>query len=889
MTGLNITRNFSKENITPFDEIAWETRSTTITNDTGQPVFEQNNVEVPSFWSQLATKIVASKYFYGNVDGQNTRENSVKQLVHRVCRTIADWGLADGYFEDQKTANVFYDELCWLCVNQYGAFNSPVWFNVGIEHIYGVKGSPSNYRWDKEKSCAVPCEDTFTFPQVAACFLQSVEDNMESIMSLAVSEAMLFKSGSGSGTNLSTLRSNKELLSGGGKPSGPLSFMKVYDQIAAVIKSGGRRRRAAKMQVLSIDHPDIVDFINCKMTEEKKALALIKAGYKPDDAYAAVMYQNSNLSVRVSDAFMKAVEDDQDWQTKAVTTGEVVETFKAKDLLKLIAKATHSCGDPGMQYDDTCNAWNTVPNSGRINTTNPCNEISAPDNTACNLASLNLMKFGKWFNSETFSNAVRIFIIAQDILVDRGSYPTIKITENSHKLRALGLGFANLGALIMSGAFSYDSKPARQLAGDISSAMTRAAYLTSGEIASVLGPFEEYQKNKLEMEKVLQCHLIPNSTCHLTPDIPYMSYRNSQVTAIAPTGTIGFLMDCDTTGIEPDIALVKYKTLSDGGNLKLVNNTVKLALKNLHYPEGQISAIVAFIEKNDTIESCDLLKPEHLSVFDCAYRAKSGKRCIAYSAHLEMLAAVQPYISGAISKTISVPEETSVEEIMQIYIRAWKLGLKGVAIYRDGSKNMQPVSTSASNEVKRAPEKPAAARKRLPDTRQSITHKFSVAGHEGYLTVGLYEDGKPGELFITMAKEGSTIGGLMDAIGTCTSMALQHRVPLSDLVEKFRFTRFEPSGITGNREIPFCKSLIDYIFCWLGCQFIEGYADANTISGVHGDETEETPVTEKVYNVDAQFAHFGADAPACDVCGAITVRNGTCYKCFNCGNSMGCS
>lgn len=909
MTGLNIQRFFSKSDIKPFDQIEWEKRSTKITNDVGQPVFEQNGIEVPSFWSELATKIVASKYFYGNIDGKNIREHSVRQMIYRVCRTIADWGLEDGYFENKKTADIFFDELCWLCVNQYGAFNSPVWFNVGIEHIYGVKGSAGGYRWDKEKKCAVPCTDTFTYPQASACFIQSVEDNMESIMNLAVSEAMLFKNGSGTGTNLSTLRSSKEKLSGGGKPSGPLSFMRVYDQIAAVIKSGGRRRRAAKMQILNCDHPDIREFVSCKLNEEKKAQALVKEGYSPEKAYEACMFQNANLSVRASDKFMKAVEGNGDWNTHAVTTTEKVDTFQAKELLKMIAQGTHACGDPGMQFSDTIESWNTVPNYGKINASNPCSEFVAPDDSACNLASLNLLKFYcvgydsgvLEFDWDSFESAVYIFTIAQDILVDRGSYPTVKIAENSHKLRPLGLGFANIGALFMAMGLPYDSDEARDRAGMITSVLTATAFQTSAALAMTVGRFTEFDKNKTNIINIIDKYKDRAKTILKdwydwdklgAMEVDKYGLRNSQVTLVAPTGTIGFLMDCDTTGIEPDIALVKYKQLSDGGSLKIINKTVLMALKTLGYKSDKIDAIVKYIEKNDTVEGCPDLDEKHLPIFDCAYRPKNGKRCIHYSAHLNMMAAVQPFISGAISKTIAVPSETTVEQIEDIYMQAWKLGLKAVAIYRDGSKGIQPVSTSA-NEVKKAPDKPVAARKRLPDTRQSITHKFSVAGHEGYLTVGLYPDGKPGELFITMAKEGSTIGGLMDAIGTCVSMALQNGVPLVDLVEKFRFTRFEPSGMTGNREIPFSKSLVDYIFCWLGCQFIPGYREANIPAELLEENKEEVAPEKveemKILSYDNQFEHFSVDAPACDECGSITVRNGTCYKCFNCGNSMGCS
>jgi len=994
--GLKVEHFFSTPGVHPFEELQWERRSAKITNDKGQVVFEQNNIEVPVTWSQLAAKVVASKYFYGDIEtGQ--REHSVKQLVHRVCKTIADRGLKDGYFASEQDAEVFYNELTWLCVNQYGAFNSPVWFNVGLYDVYGIAGSRHNYHWDKQTNQAVPCENSYEYPQASACFIQSVQDSMEDIMRLATSEAMLFKHGSGTGTDLSTLRSSKEKLSGGGRPSGPLSFMRVYDQIAAVIKSGGKTRRAAKMQSLRVDHPDIKEFITCKSEEEKKAWALIEAGYTGShnaEAYDSVMFQNSNLSVRVTDEFMHAVEKDEKWYTYAVTTGERIGEHSARELMQLIAESTRICGDPGLQYHTTINRWHTCPNSGPINASNPCSEYMFVDDSACNLASLNLMKFRKedgTFDVAAFKKAIRIFIIAQEILVDNSSYPDPRITRNSHIFRPLGLGFANLGSLLMSLALPYDSDQARAIAGAISAIMTGAAYAVSAEIAALKGPFEEFTKNTEPMLRVINMHRqhaydLPESHC---PD--YLrnaakdawdealdagtkhGFRNAQTTVIAPTGTIGFMMDCDTTGIEPDIALIKYKLLAGGGMLKLVNKTVPMALERLGYSADEIKAICDYIDEHETIEGVPALNPDHLPIFDCAFKPRNGKRSIHYMAHLKMMAAVQPFISGAISKTINMPEETTAEEIAAAYMEGWKLGLKAVAIYRDGSKRLQPVSTKKQKPAKpKATETPAARpfRRRLPDTRQSITHKFSVAGHEGYLTVGLYEDGQPGELFITMAKEGSTVGGLMDVIGTCVSMALQYGVPLVTLVDKFRHARFEPSGMTSNRDIPFAKSLIDYIFCWLGCQFIPGYAEKNmpsravapsaaenknvttarevvektkdlakkiaearaTTTAAPRSETHSSPelhssaqtsstadlgtdmlagpagrISSFIGNNDsasaemlqsqvavmqrfnAQFEHFGDDAPACDICGSITVRNGTCYKCFNCGNSMGCS
>jgi ribonucleoside-diphosphate reductase alpha chain len=991
---LKIEYFFAAPGVHPFDQLEWETRSAKITSDSGEAIFEQNNIEVPASWSQLATKVVASKYFYGDVDtGQ--REHSVKQLVHRVCRAIADRGRRAGYFVGDNDAEIFYNELTWLCVNQYGAFNSPVWFNVGLYDVYGIGGGRHNYYWDPKLNTAVPCENSYQYPQASACFIQSVKDSMEDIMRLAASEAMLFKHGSGTGTDLSTLRSSREKLSGGGKPSGPLSFMRVYDQIAAVIKSGGKTRRAAKMQSLRIDHPDIKEFITCKAEEEKKAWTLIEAGYSGDynnEAYNSVMFQNSNLSVRVNDEFMQAVEKDAPWCTRAVTTGEKIDQYSARELMDLIAEATRICGDPGLQYHSTINRWHTCPSSGPINASNPCSEYMFIDDSACNLASLNLMKFRNddaSFDVAAFKKAIRIFIIAQEILVDDGSYPTEPITINSHRFRPLGLGYANLGSLVMSLALAYDSDQARAIAAAITALLTASAYATSAEIASIKGPFDEFQKNAEPMLKVMNMHRqyahdITESHC---PDYLFnaakdawdaaidagarFGFRNAQTTVLAPTGTIGFLMDCDTTGIEPDIALVKYKLLAGGGMLKLVNKTVPMALDSLGYSVEDIKAICDHVDRNESIEGAEKLNPEHLPVFDCAFKPRNGKRYIHYLAHLKMMAAVQPFISGAISKTINMPKEITTEEIASAYMEGWKLGLKAVAIYRDGSKKLQPVSTKKHKDTKaKAVTEESAAkrpfRRRLPDTRNSITHKFSVQGHEGYLTVGLYEDGQPGELFITMAKEGSTVGGLMDVVGTCTSMALQYGVPLITLVDKFRHARFEPSGMTSNKDIPFAKSIIDYIFCWLGCRFMPGYAEKNipnrsaavahaendntttartlvektkdlahkiaearaeakvkpstvekTISDFSDDDTEKqthslinrlsdaplkvVPVPGQVVaeviqpqiavmqQFNAQFEHFQDDAPACDVCGSITVRNGTCYKCFNCGNSMGCS
>ncbi|MBI9016063.1 MAG: vitamin B12-dependent ribonucleotide reductase [Phycisphaerae bacterium] len=963
-----VERFFSTQGVNPFDQIEWDYRTATITDDKGNIVFEQKNVEVPDFFSQLATKVVVSKYFYGEQD-TDERETSFRQLVHRVARTIADWGLADGLFVDEEQCETFYNELAWLCVNQYGAFNSPVWFNVGLHHVNGVSGSPHNFYWNQDAQEIQACPNSYEFPQASACFIQNVGDTMEDIMALATSEAMLFKHGSGTGTDLSTLRSSREKLSGGGKPSGPLSFMRVFDQIAGVIKSGGKTRRAAKMQSLKIHHPDIREFITCKTEEEKKAWALIEQGYSGDyngNAYGSIMFQNANLSVRLTDDFMKAVETKGKFNTIGVTDGKPVEELDADEIMHLIAEGTHVCGDPGVQYDTIINNWHTCKNTGRINASNPCSEYMFVDNSACNLASLNLMKFRNAdgsFNVEAMKRAVRIFIIAQEILVDRGSYPTAEIAKNSHEYRPLGLGYANLGSLLMSLGLPYDSEEGRAMAGAITSVMTGHAYCISSEIAKGIGPFVGHEANADCMLDVIKMHRdqIKNIDKQLCPENLLTSaqqcwdqavkmgkangYRNAQVTVLAPTGTIGFLMDCDTTGVEPDIALVKYKLLAGGGMLKIVNQTVPMALKRLGYDEQQVAFIVASIEKNDTIENSEELKNEHLPVFDCAFKPANGVRAIDYLAHIKMMAATQPFISGAISKTVNMPKECSVEDIKDAYIVGWELGLKALAIYRDGSKRSQPLNTKKITDKKKEAVKSETAfepaeirpqRRRLPQTRRSITHKFDVAGHEGYLTVGLYEDGSPGEIFITMAKEGSTVGGLMDTLGTCISMALQYGVPLEAFITKFSHARFEPAGMTSNRDIPFAKSLVDYIARWLAITFQPTHSDAAIVNregnsespkrmNVWDDRTKDDPAaktgkkkladignrlgkiidavnhpaSEKfaaaavggndVEVLSGQFSHFQEDAPVCDCCGSITVRNGNCYRCFNCGASLGCS
>ena len=986
---LRIERIFSDADVKPFDQIEWDRRTAEITDDAGKVIFKQENVEVPKSWSVLATKVVVSKYFYGE---QNTseRETSVRQLIHRISRTIADWGIADGYFS-KADGEIFYEELTWLCLNQYGAFNSPVWFNVGLYHEYGIgkTSGKGNWYYNRKIGMAERASTQYEYPQCSACFIQSVEDNMEDIMRLASSEAMLFKFGSGTGTDLSPLRSSKEKLSGGGRPSGPMSFLKVYDQVANVVKSGGKTRRAAKMNTLRDWHGDIEEFIDAKQKEERKAWALIEQGYDGSyngDAYGSVMYQNENLSVRGGDEFMEAALAGKEWWTRSVTTSKPLEKKDAAKLLFKIAEGTWICGDPGMQYDGAIQKWHTCKGTEPIHSTNPCSEYVFINNTACNLASLNLMKFkredGK-FDAERFKSAVRIFITAQEILVDNACYPTKDIAENSHIFRTLGLGYANLGSLIMSYGLSYDSDEGRALAGAITSIMTGHAYEQSAEMAANMAPFPGYRDarcahvsrppmkdNVDSMLGVIELHRDAVEDIHPSAEFGYLKeearhcwnralsrgkqvgYRNAQVTVLAPTGTIAFLMDCDTTGIEPDIALVKYKLLAGGGMLKIVNRGVPQALQRLGYNDGEIEGVIAHIEKFDTIEDVEEngktissgLKPEHLAVFDCAFKPHRGKRSIQYMAHLKMMSAAQPFISGAISKTVNMPRESSVEEIRDTYVQAWKMGLKCVAIYRDGSKRSQPLNTKKTNDggdktaapqvtalenqikdldvelAKLRAEAGKPIRRRLSDTRPAITHKFDIAGHEGYLTVGLFEDGRPGELFITMAKEGSTIGGLMDTIGTLTSMSLQYGVPLETLLRKFAHQRFEPSGFTKNPEIRNASSIIDYVFRWLALQFIPDYRES--VAALNPAQTElampglleevkkkinrpvpELPIAEDTDAIEMKGSGSHRrramdltamitnqqDAPTCPNCGHVAVRNGACYKCLNCGESLGCS
>ena len=901
---------------TPYDEVSWETRTALIANDKGSVIFEQRDVEAPADWSQTATNIVASKYFYGRL-GSPERETSVAQLVERVVDTITGWGQRDGYFRTTEDTDNFRSELAHLMLTQKACFNSPVWFNVGVKDArgYGWVYDETAERITKLESVGGTSE---VRPQCSACFIVSVKDSLASILDLAKTEGMLFKWGSGTGTNLSPLREEHAPLGGGGTASGPLSFMKGFDAFAGVIKSGGKTRRAAKMVILNADHPDVVDFIWCKAKEEKKAYALVEAGYDSaldGAAYSSIFFQNANNSVRATDDFMEAVLSDADWWTKSVASGQPVKRYKARDLMRQIAEATHQCGDPGMQFDTTVNRWHPCKHTARINASNPCSEYMFLDDSACNLSSLNLMKFvapDGQFDVEAFRHAVDTMIVAQEIIVDNASYPTEKIAENSHNFRPLGLGYANLGALLMSMGIPYDSDPGREVAGAITAVMCGQAYLTSSRIAEAMGPFSGYAVNAQPFLEVIRMHRdaagrlnrnnLPTPLFHGARECwndAYESgrrhgYRNAQVTVIAPTGTIGFMMDCDTTGIEPDLALIKYKKLVGGGVIKIVNNTVPAALIKLGYSPAQVEKIASHIDSTGTIEGAPDLKPEHLAVFDCSFRPQNGTRAIHYMGHVRMMAAVQPFISGAISKTINMPEESTAEDIMSAYTEAWKVGLKAVAIYRDNSKKAQPLSSGSGKGEKRNAAPTAVApvervvyrpvRRKLPDERQSITHKFSIGGHEGYITVGMYEDGTPGEIFITMAKEGSTISGLMDALATAISFNLQYGVPLKFLVDKFAHVRFEPSGWTGNPTIPYAKSIIDYIFRWLGAKFL-GPEYAVTEAG----ETPKLRPTEVDPQQNLPFAGVVADAPLCAECGSIMTRNGSCYKCGNCGGTSGCS
>ena len=984
--GLSFRRFFTKPGVSPYNEIEWELRHAQIADSQGGVIFEQKNVEVPKDWSMTATNIVASKYLHGQI-GTDERETGVRQLVARVAETIRDWGMKDGYFRTSEDAATFHDELVHLLVRQHVAFNSPVWFNVGCERVE-PKSDATNWHWNAATNQVEFGVTGYTRPQCSACFINSVKDSLDSILTLAKTEGMLFKWGSGTGTNLSPLRSSTEVLSGGGTASGPLSFMKGFDAFAGVIKSGGKTRRAAKMVILNIDHPDIVDFVECKSKEEAKAHALVAQGYDgshPDsDAYSSIFFQNANNSVRVTDDFMVAVMRDTEFSTKSIVDGRVVNTYKAKDLMAKISEATWQCGDPGMQYDTTVNRWHTSKNTARINASNPCSEYMFLDDSACNLASLNLMKFAPngTFDVEAYRHAVDVVITAQEILVDNAGYPTEIIGKNSHDYRPLGLGYANLGALLMAAGLPYDSDAGRDYAACVTAIMCGEAYLQSSRIAEQcepLCPITDTVHHRLGVTKaeampgaacpgwyinrepfldVIRMHRasvnniggarvgtsaspMPAERSSAAAQLPELinaskacwdealshgekhGYRNSQVTVLAPTGTIGFMMDCDTTGIEPDLALIKYKKLVGGGMIKIVNNTVPAALFKLGYTHEQTDAIVSYIDATGTIEGSPHVKDEHLAVFDCSFKPAKGTRSIHYMGHLKMMAAAQPFISGAISKTVNLPNAATVDDISEAYIQAWKLGLKAVAVYRDGCKQSQPLSAAGSKtanstkddaarnaaamalaEDENLDAPPRAVRHKLKEERMSITHKFNIGGHEGYIIVGLYPNGEPGEIFIKMAKEGSTVSGLMDSFALAVSISLQHGVPLKLFCEKFAHTRFEPSGWSSNPDIGFAKSIMDYIFRWLQMRFLSGQQQflfenlrpkalgtpvAEGIGDLNGSAGGELrPGSPHAADALASMIDMG-DAPSCHVCGSIMVRNGSCYKCMSCGSTSGCS
>lgn len=951
-------QSFARPDCHPYDEIEWEIRTASIKDENGKVIFEQDNIEVPKAFSELAAKILSSKYFYGDSEkgfdpASGGRESSFRQVVDRVAKTLSKWGLEDGYFQKETEARIFEEDLTWLLVNQTGAFNSPVWFNLGLFEAYGVgkNSARGNFFWNQESEQVERAPNQYQYPQCSACFIQHVEDDLESIMSLAQSEAMLFKFGSGSGTDLSSLRSTREKLSGGGRPSGPLSFLAVYDSVAGVVKSGGKTRRAAKMNTLKDWHPDIEEFIKAKQIEERKAWALIEEGYDPSfngEAYGSIKFQNENLSVRASDGFMEAAKQGADWWTRRVTDGQPCEKKNAGALMNEIAEGTHMCGDPGLQFDDTIHKWHTCKGSGRQNCTNPCSEYLFLDNSACNLASINLLKFRtrQGFDFERFARACRIFIIAQEIIVDRSSYPTDAITYNSHWFRTLGLGFANLGALLMSYGLPYDSDKGRALAAMISAVMTGTAYRTSAELASQKGPFPGYRDARYWddrnppakdnvgcMLEVIEQHIkaLDEIDAGIDPEMMAYArsawrqalqegrehgYRNAQVTVLAPTGTIGFLMDCDTTGIEPAIGLVAYKSLAGGGMLQIPIKVIPYALEKLGYKASERERILLHIQDHGTVEPVKMngetvssgLKEEHFAIFDTAFRSGSGARVLTHLAHIDMMAAAQPFLSGGISKTVNMPQEATVEDIKETYFYAWRKGIKGVAVYRDGSKRSAPVRTQKDIKAKAEPERQSVQivtepyRRKLPDTRTSTTHKFSIGGTKGYLTVGQFDDGAPGEVFIQMSKAGSTINGLMDTIGTLLSLCLQYGVPLETLVKKFSHIRFEPEGMTRNRDIPMAKSVMDYLSRWLGMEYIRGYREkmspaAQAETGLEdispnsvAIEKEDDPADHRISTEQMELLTQAEGHLTCTECGSSKVKvTGTCACCLNCGTSLGCS
>ncbi len=889
--GVTIERRFTKGDVHPFDDVKWEKRIAEIKDwNTGEIAFRQEDLEFPEFWSQRATDIVASKYFRGHV-GKPNREHSLKQLIGRIANTLTKWGEKGKYFATREDARVFNEELTYLLLHQVAAFNSPVQFNLGIHKK----------------------------PQCSACFINAVGDSMASIMKLARTEAMIFKGGSGSGVNLSRIRSSFEPLAVGGFASGPVSFMRGFDSFAGAIKSGGATRRAAKMVILNADHPDIKEYIWCKASEERKAQKLIEMGYDDSidgEAYRSVQFQNANNSVSVTDDFMEAVLEDREWKTRKVTTGEVADTYKAREMMDWIAEASWICGDPGVQFSTTINDWHTCPNTEPIRGCNPCSEYVFLDNSACNLASINLMKFlqpdGR-FDIGSFRHAVRIMITAQEIIVDNSSYPTAEISKISHEYRTLGLGYANLGAYLMARGVAYDSEPARNLAAAMTALMTGEAYLTSARIAEKRGPFEGFEKNRVPMMGVMHKHrealssidsaLVPMDLLHAAMEAwdeaivmgSQSGWRNAQVTLLAPTGTIAFMMDCDTTGIEPEFSLVKLKKLVGGGTLKIVNNTIGRALKKLGYSPEQIEEIQEHIEKHETIEGAPHLRAEHLAIFDCADRPLNGTRAIHYLGHIKMCGAVQPFLSGAISKTINLPNEATVDDIRNAYVEGWKHGMKSVSIYRDGCKMVQPLSNK-----ERRKENSGPVQRNMPKDHPAYQHEFRIKGFKGFLTMGLYpEDNNLGEIFVNFAKQGSTLQGMAMAWAIAISMGLQRGVPLEDYVRMFAHMSFEPAGYTDNKQIPFATSIPDYVVRYLATKFSS--PEIQEALGIHnvrpnGSIQEGVQVRFSEANPDRIseagqriVADAGRESHTCQGCGNLMQRNGNCYVCTVCGNTSGCS
>lgn len=896
---LQMRRFYTREGEHPFDSITWTMRSVVMKKANGEKV-ELTDLEFPDFWTENAVRIAVTKYFRGKI-GTPERETSLKTMIRRVVGPIRRWGETFGHLRTKEEAEIFDDELTHILLHQVAAFNSPVWFNVG----------------------------TTEKPQCSACFILKVDDSMESILEWIRTEGMIFKRGSGAGVNLSPLRSSKEALAAGGKSSGPISFMRGADSVAGMIKSGGTTRRAAKMVVMNIDHPDIIDFIKCKSEEEKKIRALAQAGYNMadlnDEAWNSIQFQNANNSVRVTDDFMKAVEEDREWSTRFVTTGEVAESYRARDLMKMIADAAWESGDPGIQFDTTINDWNTAANTARINATNPCGEYNHIDNSACNLASINLMKFlgdDNSFDIEAYRHVIRVMISAQEMLVDGSSYPTEKIAQNSHDFRQLGLGYANIGALLMSMGYPYDSEPAFALTGALTAVLTGEAYRQSAVMASIVGPFPGYAVNKKPMLRVLEKHraklaeikkeLLPDQAVFRAAKDAWddavklgkqYGVRNSQATVLAPTGTIALMMDCDTTGIEPVFAHVLIKNLVGGGTMKIVNKIIPRALATLGYSGTEIKDIVDWVQDKGTIEGAPHLKDEDLPVFDAAVAPQSGKRSISWKGHVRIVAAAQAFISGAISKTFNMPHETTPEEIAESYIMAWKLGIKAFAVYRDGSKAAQAIYTVTGKGGKEAPQqgtlKLQPQKRSLPRTRSSETHKFVIGGHEGFLTYSMYEDGAVAEIFIRMAKQGSTLAGLLDVFAISVSMALQYGVPLKALSSKYIYGRYEPAGVTENPDIPVAFSITDYVFRYLASRFLD--KDDLFDLGIDAHEATAEAIQAEIKPLPEAKEAKEATPPAngngkakfvfantvCRLCGGMMIQTGTCMTCLQCGQASG--